>query len=199
MQGPPSVCCGSWKGQGMWPYPFWSSFRINRFKGQNWNQDLATLGRNAVFEQHPSQTESHSDMGSSFEAFGTLVYTSGQVHICQELAKSTETSVTSECWKMFVIYHNKCKSDSFNQIWVPHWGLLRRGEMFTEVLRFSAAISHFRKNRTIIWLALPISVLYFRSLIWMLRTYMFPTHSEFTPVRNDENSALFPYFRLKMR
>lgn len=68
--------------------------------------------------------------------------------------------------------------------------------MFTEILLFSAAISCSRKNRTIIRLALPIPVLYFRSLIWMLITYKFPTYSEFTSVQSDETNALSPHFRL---
>lgn len=196
MQCPPGACRVSSKSQGIWPYPFWSSFRINRFKGQNWNQGLATLGKNTVFEQHPSQTESHSDMGSSFQALGPLVYTSSQVHNCQELAKSTETPVTSECWKMFVIYCNKCKPDSFNQIWVPHGGFLHEREMFTEMLLFSTPISHSRKHRTTLGLTLPISSLYFRSLTWILITYMFLTHSKFIPLQSDESNALSPYFIL---
>lgn len=76
------------------------------------------------------------------------------MHDCQEPTRPTETPVTSECWKMSVIYSNKCKPDSLHQIWVPGWGFLHRREMFTEILNFRT-VFHLRKSRAVISVALP--------------------------------------------
>lgn len=98
-------------------------------------------------------------MWSVLPAFGSLNYTSRQVHGCQEPIRSAETPITFERWKMLAIYCNKCRPDSLNQIGVPGWGFLHRREMFTERLNF-CTVSCPRKNRTVIYVVLPVCFMF---------------------------------------
>lgn len=137
----------------------------------------APLGRNVMFEQHPFQTEHHSSTHLQPSLLAHHSAPSSQVHNHQELVKSMEILATSERWKTVIIYHNKWKPDTFNQIWVPAWGFLHRREMFPEIWLLFTVTSHSRKNRTTAYTALPSSVSHCRSLTWMLITYMLPAHS----------------------